>query len=229
MMLDRDADGQRGAHENPYGDSSSGSDSEPQRDKRPEPPVRSSSLHVAAPFDLEQQRAASVSLIPDSESPDLNYRPTKCCCCCCDADNSQHSGYSTMASCPPCLYKKRVGNFYVCFSSVDKKQDGAERIYCLVPMCWPMLIFTFSLMSLVTVPMLYFTIYKVHPLWACVELLTTCTLYCALALTSFRDFGVFPRYHRKPQPNQVPESVSTVDPVSAEVGFLDVSQVGAVP
>ena len=129
-----------------------------------------------------------------------------------------------MASCPPCLYKKRVGNFYVCFSSVDKKQDGAERIYCLVPMCWPMLIFTFSLMSLVTVPMLYFTVYKVHPLWACVELLTTCTLYSALALTSFRDFGVFPRYHRKPQPNQVPDSVSTVDPVRAEVGFLDVSQ-----
>ncbi len=101
--------------------------------------------------------------------------------------------YHSLASCPPCFYKKRVGNFYVCCSSRDKKSDGVEKIYCLVPMCWPMLCFTYSLISAITLPLLYFTLQHVHPVWMAVELVSTVTLYTALALTSFRDFGVFPR------------------------------------
>ena len=172
-------------------------------------------------FDVEEGPLQSATLIPQGDgSPDLNYAPSKCCCCCCDSEQPGE-GWSTVSSCPPCCYKKRVGNFYVCFSAADKKNDGLEKIYCLVPMCWPMLCFTFSLMSLVTIPMLYFTIYKVHKVWAFVELVSSATLYTSLALTSFRDFGVFPRYTRKPQREHVPQSVSTVDPVrSLLVGWL---------
>ncbi len=164
----------------------------------------------------------SASLIVRTHGhPDLAYPPTKCCCCCCDV--SERSSVGALPSCPPCLYKKRVGNAYVCFSARDKKHDGLETIYCMVPMCWPMLIFTYTLISAISLPILWFTSYTVHPLWMSVEVASTVVLYSALALTSFRDFGVFPRYTERPRADQVPASVSSVDPVRRRCVALNLS------
>lgn len=173
--------------------------------------------HVVAELhDLEGQNQ-SASLIHSDHAPDYNYPPDKCCCCCCNVESDDQESFKTLASCPPFLYKRRVGNYYVCCSSVDKKRDGLEKIHCIVPMCWPMLCVTYFLISIVSVPMLYYTLARVHPLWAAVEISTTATLYLALALTSFRDFGVFPRYTKRPRADQVPPTVSTVSPVRIAV------------
>jgi hypothetical protein len=43
----------------------------------------------------------------------------------------------------PCCYKRQVGRFYVC---VDKKNaNGVEVPCCMVGPCWPMMLFTMSL------------------------------------------------------------------------------------
>eukprot|EP01043_Picozoa_sp_COSAG02_P052008 COSAG02_NODE_5547_length_4237_cov_1.952392_3_plen_256_part_00 len=76
-----------------------------------------------------------------------------------------------MCAPPPCCYKKRVGNMYVC---CERQVKGTPRILCGWPACWAMQCFTQALVWGVGAPVFYFS-FPSHDPW------------CALCLSS--DFA----------------------------------------
>tara|TARA_B110000208_G_scaffold187542_1_gene245691 strand:- start:668 stop:1330 length:663 start_codon:yes stop_codon:yes gene_type:complete len=123
----------------------------------------------------------------------------------CDLNYPPLDNVSVDVACAPppprMCYKRRLGRAYVVSESVDK--HGRPRVDCMIPACWPCMVFTNVLVGGGSTVVLGYCVVQGTLHWSIVlvgVLLMALTLFC-LGKTSCSDPGIFPRYRHPQKPN----------------------------
>lgn len=127
-----------------------GKKKKPRENSRRRPPAGAKEAVAAAAADAETAPALAA---PVAALPDLNYPAP--------SPSSMTDG-ECMFPPPPCCYKKRVGNMYVCCE--QRSTQGIPRVLCGWPACWAMQCFTQALVWGIGGPVFYFS-FPEHSMW----------------------------------------------------------------
>ena len=139
------------------------------------------SFHVAK--DIESQEAKK-TLISSPEQRGWNAT----------THTPPTSDYPPADGCIPCcIYRRRIGNVYILHERVT--DDGSLSITCLAPVCWPMVFVSIGFVLGISYFALSFALPQVHWFFSIISGIFLASFVVSLLLTSFRDFGIFPRYH----------------------------------
>lgn len=119
----------------------------------------------------EGDASAQAPAAASSQSPDINYPAP-----------SSHGPIDDECMCapPPCCYRKRIGNMYVC---CERRVSGNPRILCTWPACWAMQCFTQMLVWGIGGPVFFFS-FPTHPPWCVSRLASIYSASCVARLPS---------------------------------------------
>ena len=98
----------------------------------------------------------------------------------------------------PCLGGRQIGNILVLYERHPHTPRGRPEFVCVIPACWPMLIFTESLVCGISIAC--YTSYFPYIGWLWILLGTASLLFVsgALACTGLSDPGIEPRFTEMP-------------------------------
>ena len=149
------------------------------------------STHFAARSGSSDSEVEEDGELQATSECDLNYPPL------------ENASVDVACSPPPPrgCYKRRMGQAYVVRESVDRR--GRPRVDCMIPACWPCLLFTNVLVGGGSLVIMGYAMLRgnVHWLVVLVGIFLAGITHFFLCKAGCSDPGIFPRYRHPQQPN----------------------------
>ena len=105
-------------------------------------------------------------------------------------------GEASCAILPKACYKRELGRGYVCLEHAD--DDGRPRVLWMVGACWPMMLCTLTLLSVIPLTVFSYSYQRVGNGLIVIGFFGLFVTIVSFTSTACSDPGIFPRYRTRP-------------------------------